>query len=311
MDKLIKLTQLFGVSGYEAPTAEYILEIAKKHTDTAELDTLGNVIAVKKGNNPQHKLMLIASIDQPGFIATVKQDNIWRFGAIGSHKADSLVGKAVEFENGARGIIGSDADKDIKIKNLYVDVIEGEIDTGAVFTCCDTPYANDKLITSGRLSARVGAYVLLKVMEQLKDNKNDVIFVFATHGNLTYRGSKTATFATEPDMAVTVGTVNSTDVPTGDKNNITLEVGPAVKIKDKSILAHPRIKNALTSVKGIKYQLEISDETSEGGAVHLAKGPVMTGGISVPVRYKGMANEMCLIEAIENTVKMILGSELI
>ncbi len=311
MEQLIKLTQLFGVSGYEAPTAEYILNIAKKHTDSAEIDTLGNVIAIKKGTASKQKIMLIASIDQKGFITTVKQDNVWRFGGIGNYIPASLVRERVESENGAIGIIGSDADKDIKIKNLYIDVIEGDATTGSVFTRSDKTYINDKYITSGRLSARVGAYVLLKVMEQLKGNKNDVIFVFATHSNLAYRGSKTATFALEPDMAITVGTVRATDVPGGDKNNITLDGGPAIKIKDKSILAHPFIKKALTTVKGIKYQLEISDETSEGGAVHLAKGPVMTGGISIPLRYKGSENEICHIGTIENTIKMILGSDLI
>lgn len=309
-----KLLQLMGVSGYETQVAQYIYNQAKAFADEVEIDAMGNVVALKKGSAPQKRVMLIASMDQPGFIVTVKDGNILRFGGIGGVDASLVKGQVAEFASGAKGIIGSDADEDIKIKNLYVDMIEGSADIGDIFTPCDSPVINDKCITSGRLSARVGAYVLLKVLEQLKGNKNDVCFVFATHSELAYRGSKTASFAVDPDVAITVGTACATDVPCSDKNNITLDGGPAIKIKDKSILAHPYVKAALADSAqklGIKHQAEISTETSEGGAVHMARGPVMTGGISIPVRYKGKQNELCLKESIENAVKMILGCELI
>jgi len=309
-----KLLQLFGVSGYETQASEHIYNQAKAFADEIEIDALGNVVALKKGSAPEKKLMLIASVDQKGFIVTVKDGGILRFGSIGDWDASLLEGRLAEFENGAKGIIGSDADEDIKIKNLYVDIIEGSADIGDIFTLCDSPVINDKYITSGRLSARAGAYVLLQVLEQLMDNKNDVCFVFATHSQLAYRGSKTASFAADPDVAITVGTACATDVPCGDKNNITLDGGPAIKIKDKSILAHPYVKAALTDSAqslGINYQAEISTEASEGGAVHMARGPVITGGISIPVRYKGKQNELCLKESLENAVKMILGCELI
>ena len=311
MENLLKL---FGVSCYENQTAEYIYNQAKSLADQIEIDTMGNVIALKKGSAPETKVMLMTSIDHKGFMLTVKDGKVFRFGGIGTHDASLLPGQVVEFENGAKGIIGTDADEDIKLKNLYVDIFEKTAEAGDIFTCCDTPVINDRYITSGRLSARVGVYVLLRVLEQLKGNKNDIYFVFATHSSLAYRGSKTASFAVEPDVAITVGTVNATDVPCGDKNNITLDGGVAIKIKDKSILAHPYVKSILTESaknKGICYQAEITGETSEGGVVHTAKGPVMTGGISIPVRYKGKQNEMCLKEAIENAVKMILGCELI
>ena len=315
MDKLKKLLDLIGVSGYEEMgVSNYIYDLVKPLADDVQIDGMGNVIALKKGADPKEKIMLITSIDQRGFIVTVKDGKALRMGAIGSYDDNLPIGQMVEFNHGARGIISSDADEAAKVKNLYVDIIEGTADVGDIFTCCDNPYVNEDCIASGRLYARVGAYVLIQVMEQLKNNKNDVYFVFATHGEVAFRGSKTAAFAVSPQMAITVGTVCTGDMPGSEKSNITLDGGPAIKIKDTSILAHPRIKNGLIDSAqnlGIKYQAEVSGETSEGGVVHIAKGAVMTGGVSVPLRYKGSTTELCLIENINNTVKLILGSDLL
>ncbi len=315
MDKLIKLLGLFGVSGYEETTAQYVYEQAKPYSDSIETDALGNVIAVKKGCAPEKRIMLCASIDSPGFIITVKDGDVFRFGNIGNTDASKILGQTAEFENGARGIIGSDTDEDIKIKNLYVDIIDKKAEIGDVFTISDIVFKNEKIITSSRLSSRLGAYVVLELLRRIKDNKNDIYFVFATQSGLSFRGSKTAAFASAPDMAITIGAAQACDAGTKDKNGITLEGGPAIIIKDTSILAHPYIKSALAESaekQGIKYQAQVTcEESSEGGAIHLSGSGVITGGVNIPLRYKGQTNELCLIENIENTVKLILGSELI
>ncbi|MDD4690246.1 MAG: hypothetical protein PHE51_10955 [Eubacteriales bacterium] len=315
MKRLNILLNTFGVAGYEDRLTDYIYDHAQSLADEIQKDCMGNIIALKKGNNSQHKLMLITSIDQTGFIGMVKDGDVLRFGEIGTHKASQLVGQAVEFENGATGIIGSDCDNEIKIKNLYVDVIDGEAGTGDVFALAHTQIKNDKYISSSRLSSRVGAFILLKLLAEINANKNDIYFVFATQGGLNFRGSRTATFSVNPDMAITIGTAMACDTPSSASSDITLAGGPAIKIKDKSILAHPQIKNSLMDSgdrQNMDYQLEVtSEESSEGGIVHISSGVVMTGGVSVPLRYKDSHQELCLIENIEKTASLIKGCDLI
>lgn len=315
MEKLINLLKLFGVSGYEEKTGAYIVQEAEKYADSVKTDIMGNITALKKGSEGKQKIMLCTSIDQSGFIITVKDGNVLRFGGIGSCDPDKLCGRTAEFENGAKGIIGCDTDENIKIKNLYADIIDGSADIGDVFTLADNPCRTGKYITSSRLSSRLGAYVLLRLMEQIKDNKNDIYFVFAVQGELAFRGSRTAAFNAAPDAAITVGTVSAHDMPGKEKNGISLDKGPAIIIKDSSILAHPRIKSSLADSaqkQGIQYQAEVSHtEQSEGGVIHLSGGGITTGGVNIPLRYKGSETELCLIKNIEDTIKLIAGCDLI
>ncbi|HDN81369.1 MAG TPA: M42 family peptidase, partial [Methanomicrobia archaeon] len=59
---LSKLVKSVGVSGYEDEIAELIKSEMEKYTDSVEIDTLGNVIGLKKGNG-KGKIMLAAHMD--------------------------------------------------------------------------------------------------------------------------------------------------------------------------------------------------------------------------------------------------------
>jgi len=54
------LTEAFGVSGQEQEVASIIREQVSPYCDKVETDALGNVIAVKSGNEKGPKVMLSA-----------------------------------------------------------------------------------------------------------------------------------------------------------------------------------------------------------------------------------------------------------
>ena len=58
------LTEAFGVSGQEQEVASIIREQVSPYCDKVETDALGNVIAVKSGNEKGPKVMLSAHMDE-------------------------------------------------------------------------------------------------------------------------------------------------------------------------------------------------------------------------------------------------------
>ena len=81
-DLLKKLTQITGVSGNEEEIRNVIIEEIKDKVDEITVDTLGNLIAVKKGSGK--RIMVAAHMDEIGVIATYIDDNGFiRFSNIG------------------------------------------------------------------------------------------------------------------------------------------------------------------------------------------------------------------------------------
>ena len=65
---LEKLTQLWGVAGYEKPVREFILKETEGLGDEVITDALGNLIIRKNGKPGGKKIMFAAHMDEIGFM---------------------------------------------------------------------------------------------------------------------------------------------------------------------------------------------------------------------------------------------------
>ena len=71
IDLLRKLSNAFGVSGFEDEVREMIQSLVAPYVDEVKIDALGNVLAIRKSANPDAKtLMLDAHTDEIGFLVT-------------------------------------------------------------------------------------------------------------------------------------------------------------------------------------------------------------------------------------------------
>ena len=76
LDIFKKIAAAQGVSGSENDTAGVIAELMSQYTDDISIDTLGTLIAVKKGvGENRQKIMLCAHMDEIGFMATYIEKN--------------------------------------------------------------------------------------------------------------------------------------------------------------------------------------------------------------------------------------------
>ncbi|MDO5844290.1 MAG: M42 family peptidase, partial [Methanocorpusculum sp.] len=69
---LEKLSNAHGISGYEGNVAKVIKEEIKDYVDEIKTDKMGNVIAIKKGDD--FKIMLAAHMDEIGLMVQYIDD---------------------------------------------------------------------------------------------------------------------------------------------------------------------------------------------------------------------------------------------
>lgn len=316
MEFLKKLTQCYAPSGCEKKITDIIAEEMGKYVDEVYTDALGNLIAHKKGNGK--KIMLCAHCDEIGVIITfIDEKGFLRFSNIGGLDVGYLVHRRVRFANGTVGIIGceDDFEKDKKLSKLYIDIGAKNYDEAqkavnigdsAVFegtfeVCGDT-------VISKALDNRAGCYIAVCAAKKISGD-NDIYYVFTTQEEVGLRGAKAASFGVEPEYALALDVTDTGDTPKAPEMAVKMGGGAAVKIMDRSIICDGFVRDTLirlASENDIAYQREImTDGGTDAGAVHLSRGGVKTGGVSVPTRYIHSPSEMASVSDINACIELV------
>ena len=95
---LEKLCNACAVSGDEGEVRKIVLEQIEGHADEVKVDTLGSVLALRKGSGRRKRLkvMIAAHMDEIGFMITADDgDGIFRFDTVGGMDPRQLAGKPV------------------------------------------------------------------------------------------------------------------------------------------------------------------------------------------------------------------------
>lgn len=299
LNTLVDLVSAFGPSGSEKGVSAAIEKVARLYCDEVTRDVMGNLICHKKGTGP--KVMFAAHMDSIGLVAThLDEKGFVHVGAIGGVNPLTVLYAQVRFANGTSGLVCADAGADpskLKISDLCIDIgacsrEEAErlvrIGDVAVFNT-RTVDAGNRMI-SPYMDNRVSCLVLLMAMEKLNKTENDLYFVFTTQEEVGLRGAKTSAWSIDPDYGIAVDVTISDDAP-GSKHlaSSVFGGGAAVKVMDSSVICHPQVVDQLMKLaeeKGIKAQLDvIRSGGTDAGAIHMTRGGVYAGGISIPCRY--------------------------
>ncbi|HZJ82846.1 MAG TPA: M42 family metallopeptidase [Clostridia bacterium] len=316
-----KLTSIYGPTGNEELVSQAISEEIKDHVDEIKTDTLGNLIAIKKGDGTGKRVMLAAHMDQIGLMIThIDDKGFLRFATLGGISVANSISRRVQFNNGITGIIGYEMDidswKDITLTKMYIDIgvsskeeAEQLIQIGDVavyypfFTECNGKYIG------GAMDDRSGCALLIQTIKDITSTPNDLYFVFTVQEEVGLRGAKTSAYEINPDMGIAIDITATGDTPKCKPMAVSLGKGPAIKIKDSSILCHPLVKEMMidTAVKNnIPYQLEILEYGgTDSGAIHLSRSGVPSGVLSIPCRYIHSDSEMIDAGDMEEGVKLL------
>lgn len=303
---LAELVSAFGPSGAEGDVASLIEKLAAPYCDEIYQDTLGNLICRRKGTGP--KVMFAAHMDSIGLVAThIDEKGYIRVGAVGGVAPKEVLYTPVRFQNGTCGMIAAAEDAKVdklKLADLFIDIgavgreeAQRQVKIGdvAVYNTRTTE-AGNRLI-SPYMDNRASCLVLLMAMEQLKRSDNDLYFVFTAQEEVGIRGAKTAAWSIDPDYGIAVDVTCADDEP-GSKHlaSSVCGGGAAVKVMDHSVICHPQMVEKLMELaqaQGIKAQRDvIRAGGTDAGAIHLTRGGVYTGGVSIPCRYTHTPTEL-------------------
>jgi len=318
-DIINKLTQTFGPSGNEKKVADLIRDMLKDKVDEIKTDALGNLICIKKGSGK--KIMLAAHMDEIGIIVSyIDKNGFLRFSNVGGLDPFVILGKRVIFENGTVGVIwyeeNIDDIKNIKLEKMYIDIAakskedaEKLVNVGdmAVFEA-GTILQNGRIISKST-DDRIGCAVLVQAAMNQPETENEIYYVFTAQEEVGLRGAGPAAYGLMPDMALAIDVTATGDTPECKPMPVKLGEGPAIKIKDRSIIAHPEVKDRLikcATENNIPHQFEIITlGGTDAGSIHTTAGGIPSGGIAIPTRNIHNSAEIVDMKDVENAVKLI------
>ncbi len=325
MDLLKKMIDTTSVSGNEENLAAIIIEEIKPYVDSIEVDIMGNVIALKKGTSDK-KLMFSAHMDEIGFMVThIEKEGFIRFARVGGLSPMHIASSPVEFKNGVRGVLMYESKveaKSLTLDHFFIDIgatskeeaeklvsigdVAGTV--GSMFNC------GEHRVAGKSMDDKVACYIQIEAIKQLKETPaGDIYFVFSVQEEVGLRGATTAAYAVAPDYAIALDVTGVGDQP-GQKspNAVKLGDGAAVKVRDASIICAPVMVNHLSDLakkKDIKYQMEVlMYGGTDAGAIHLTRGGVVSGGISIPTRYIHSQVEMVDKRDVEACIELVLAA---
>ncbi|MGB4170685.1 MAG: M42 family metallopeptidase [bacterium] len=299
-DTLARLSQSFGPSGREEEIRTQLTkELAALDKNLAiRTDALGNLIATKPGD--EKRLLLAAHMDEIALLVTHIDDlGFLRFSPVGGHDPRLLLGARVIFANGTMGTIGREELKDkedLKLDKLFIDIgassraeAEENCPIGSMAVFAPHFSTQGSRIMAKALDNRAGCTVLLEVIRNLPPVDYQIDFVFTVQEEVGLRGARTAAYQLQPHLAVAVDVTRTGDTPEAPVMAVELGKGPAIKVKDRSFISHPRVKDLLEETarsQDIPYQMEILERGgTDAGSIHLTREGIPTGVISIPTRY--------------------------
>lgn len=330
--KLLKeICEVPGAPGFEQRIREVVLREIKPLADDVSIDNMGNVTALKKGNESK-KVMIGAHMDEIGFIVTHIDDNGFvRFHTLGGFDPKTLTAQRVII-HGKKDIIGVMGSKPIhvmspeerskmpKTTDFFIDLGMKKEDVEKYVTVGDPITRQRELIEMGNcvncksIDNRVAVFILIETLRALKKKKVpfDVYGVFTVQEEVGVRGASVSAQAIQPDFGFGLDTTIAYDVPGAQPQEMITKLGEgtAIKIMDSMTICDYRMVDFMKKTAdkhNIKWQPEIlpAGGTDTMGIQRMTAGGSIAGAISIPTRHIHQVIEMADKEDIKGSIELL------
>ncbi len=327
MAELLKiLSEANAVSGNEKEVRDIIISQIKDYTDSIEIDSMGSVIAFKKGKSSSKTIAVTAHMDEPGFIvSSVTDKGYLKFKAVGQIDPRKLVSKKVVIgENKIKGVIGmkaihlqtrSERENVVPVGKLFIDIgakdradAEKRISLGNYVTF-DTEFDIIDARAKGKALDRSG--VCASAINALKDDyPYDVYFVFLAQSEVGARGAKIVSERINPDVILTVSSTDTEDMY-GCKDEIGCKIGHgiAVNYSDRGVISDKALTDKMTKEaekSNITVQKRVIKAfTSDSGALQTSASAVPCINAVIPCRYSHSPVSLMSLDDIQSGTEYI------
>jgi endoglucanase len=275
-------------------------------------------------------------MDDIGFMVQYIEDNGFvRFCALGGWDARIVPSHMMTIvtDDGRRvkGVVGTtpphvlppaDRDKGHKLEDLFLDIgVTSAEDAAAMGVRIGLPATiaypferiTENVVVGKGFDDRGGCAVLVRTLQELTGQELDidVVAVFAVSEEVGLIGATTAAYQVQPDLALVLEGTICVDTPgtPAARQPTRAGKGPAITVADGGQIVRRRMVQALTGVgerHAIPWQYKLPPfGGTDGRAIQLSREGVLTGVVSLPVRYIHSPFSLLRLDDFENTVRLV------
>ena len=334
MELLRQLVEMSGVPGHEDRVRKLVIEQLKPLVDDIRTDSMGNVIAFKKGTGKapkggRKKIMLAGHMDEIGFVVSYIDDNGFiRFQPAGGFDPRTLMSQRVTVlgKEDLPGVIGSkpihilteeEKKKQLQIKDYFIDLglskekVDKLVEVGDTITLYRKMEEIGDCLTCKTFDDRVGVYCMIEGIRKAKKPKADIYVVGTTQEEVGLRGAFAAASGIIPDVGIAIDVTLANDVPgvSGHEEISHLGKGTSLCIMNGSHITNPKLLKRfaeLANKNKIKYQKDVLPRGgTDGAAMQRTPGGAAVITISIPCRYVHSTVEMVHKDDVSATTDLI------
>jgi putative aminopeptidase FrvX len=320
---LNKIIDLPGLSAYEDPVREIIMEVWKPLVNEVSISKVGSLHALKRGagKEPRSRILIAAHMDSIGLMVTSFKAGFIYFTQIGGYDPRILPGQAV-LVHGRKilaGVIGQPPDRllpdnhkgePVKEEYLFVDtgmdpaLIEKLVAPGDLISMSQCPFDLGGDYFGGHSMdnrASIGALTICLVELHQMNHAWDVWAVATTQEEETYAGGYTSPFEIHPSMAIAVDVTFGKGSEGKDYRSYPLGGGPAIGLGPNVHTGLYRQMLELAEQLDIPHSTEIMPRHSGTDAypMQVVGEGVPTLTLSIPLRNMHSPIEIASLKDIE------------
>lgn len=329
MNELLQqLTEAVGVAGDEKEVRLLLRDLIADHVDEWRVDTMGNLLAVKRGTGDSDLRVLVdAHMDEVGLIVTdIDSDGTLKFETVGGIPDHTLLGKTVQV--GAKkytGVIGArpihlvkstQRTSVVKHDSMRIDIgatkkanASNKVNLGDRATFLTTYRESGKMAMGKALDDRAGCAALVELLRR-DPYPFDLHAAFTVQEEVGLRGAQVAAYATKPDVALVLECTPAYDLPNKRdvSPNVRLGKGPSLYVMDSRTIQDPRfVRHIMRTAEnhGIPFQVrQPGGGGTNAGAIQRMHGGVVTATMATPARYIHAPIGMINLDDFNNVVRL-------
>ena len=322
---LEKLCSAKGVSGAENEAAAVASELLGKYMPV-RVDTLGSVTGTM-GSGKVH-ILLDAHLDQIGLVVTaIDEDGFLKVAKCGGADIRVLAASEVTVHGREKlfGVITStpphlstpeDSGKAKGFDDIAVDIGMNKENAEKLVSLGDRITFNGKFsrlsgnrVSSPSIDDRAGVAAILRCLDIIKDKEPDckISVCFSVQEETGGSGAKTAAFASDADEAIAVDVSFASAPEVSSEKYAALGGGAMIGYAPSLDYEMSRKLSNIAKEKNIPNQPEVMGGKTGTNCdeIQVSGKGIKTALISVPLRNMHTAVEVCDLEDIENTARLM------
>ena len=322
---LKKLCGVSGVSGAENEAAAVAAELLNEYMPS-KVDNLGSVTA--SFGEGELNILLDAHLDQIGLVVTaIDEDGFLKVAKCGGADIRVLAASEVTVHGKEKifGVVTStpphlakpeDADKACGFDEIAIDIGMKKEQAEKIVSLGDRITFNGNYtellgnrVSSPSIDDRAGVAAILRCLELIKDKKLNcrISIMFSSQEETGGSGAQAGAFASQADEAIAVDVSFAKAPGVTDDKYAVLGGGTMIGYGPSLDYAMSRKLSEIAGNKGIPNQTEVMGGRTGTNCdeIQIAGKGIRTALLSIPLRNMHTAVEVCDLEDIENTAKLM------